>query len=94
MSIPDAKYYNSFNLLPQIGPVRFGKLRAHFPTLRDAWEADFREFLAAGIEEKIAAKITEGKKGIDPDAEWEKLAKERIRLITQADEEYPRELLW
>ncbi len=93
MSIPDAKYYNSFNLLPQIGPIRLGKLRAHFPTLEDAWKADSGEYLAAGIEEKIAEKIAANRKSIDPDAEWEKIEQEGIRIIIQNDEEYPEELL-
>lgn len=93
MSIPDAKYYNSFNLLPQIGPVRLRKLRAYFPTLGAAWQASRNELIAAGLEEKLAEKVATGRRAINPDTEWEKLEKEGIRLITDKDEEYPKELL-
>jgi DNA processing protein len=93
MSIPDAKYYNSFNLLPQIGPIRLRKLKAYFPSMEAAWQAPINELIAAGLEEKIAGKIAAGRKDTNPDAEWEKLEKENIRLITETDKEYPRELL-
>ena len=93
MSTPDKKYFNAFNLLPQIGPIRFGRLRDYFPEMKMAWEAGLSELRAAGIEEKIAEKILAGRKDIDPEAEFEKLEKEGIRIITQSDEEFPESLL-
>jgi DNA processing protein len=93
MSSTDTKYYNAFNLMPQIGPIRLRKLRAYFPSLQNAWEADFSLFRAAGLEEKIAEKVIENRKNIDPDAEWEKLEKENIKIVTQDDEIFPKNLL-
>ncbi|MFA6897171.1 MAG: DNA-processing protein DprA [Patescibacteria group bacterium] len=93
MSTPDTKYYNAFNLMPQIGPMRFRKLRAYFPSMQNAWESDRAGFKAAGIEEKIIERIIEGRKNIDPDTELEKLEKENIRIVAQNDENFPKDLL-
>lgn len=93
MSSPDTKYYNSFNLMPQIGPIRLRKLRAYFSSLQNAWEANSSELRAAGLEEKIAEKIIENRKKIDPDVELQKLEKENIKIVTQDDKDFPKNLL-
>lgn len=86
----EAKYYNAFNLIGDIGPVRFKKLSACFGSMENAWRAAKSEFLKCGIEESIAEKITNSKLKINPDAEWEKLAKENISIITIKDAAYPK----
>ena len=93
MSIPEKKYYNAFNLMPQIGPVRFHKLRAHFPSMKNAWEATYAELKECGLEEKIIERVVEARKNIDPDAEFERLEKENIKIITQDEDLYPKNLL-
>lgn len=93
MSSPDKKFYNAFNLLPQIGPIRLRKLCAYFPSMQEAWKANFADFRAAGLEEKIAEKIIEARKNINPDAEWEKLEKENIAIITPEENLFPKNLL-
>jgi DNA processing protein len=93
MSSFDKKYYNAFNLLPQIGPMRFRKLRAHFSSMQNAWQAGFSELMQAGLEEKIIERIISERKNINPDAEWEKLEKENIKIVTQDEEIYPKNLL-
>lgn len=79
--------------MPQIGPMRLRKLQAHFPSMQAAWEADFSGLKAAGIEEKVAEKMVATKKNIDPEAEWEKVIRENITVVTQSDEAYPRNLM-
>ena len=93
MSTAEKKYYNAFNLMPQIGPIRFRRLRAYFPSMQNAWEANYSEFKDAGLEDKISEKIIENRKNIDPDAEWEKLEKENIKIVTQDDGIFPKDLL-
>jgi len=90
--ISDKKYYNAFNFIPQIGPVRFRKLISHFKSMEDAWNANASEFYGAGIEEDVIEKILESRKNIFPDEEFEKLEKEGIEIITINEDLYPARL--
>jgi len=93
MSRPDHKYYNAFNLLPQMGPNRFRKLYSYFDTLESAWKnANEREFAKAGLEDEIIKEILEKRKEISPEKEFEKLDKENIKIITINDDFYPSRL--
>ncbi|MBW6441124.1 DNA-processing protein DprA [Patescibacteria group bacterium] len=89
MSSVEHKFYNAFNLIPQMGPLRFAKICAHFPSLENAWQANLSEFQNAGIEFTIAEKIISKRKEISPEKEMAKLEKEEIKIITNDDELYP-----
>jgi DNA processing protein len=89
----DHKFYNAFNLIPQIGPARFKKLGASFGAMESAWNADAHEYAKAGLEENVIEKILENRKKISPDAEFEKLEKAGIKIVTTKDELYPKLLL-
>lgn len=93
MSRPDHIYYNAFNLIPQIGPLRFKKLQGHFGAMKNAWKnATMREFERAGLEKEVIEKIMEKRKEISPEKEFEKLEKEGITIITISDDSYPSRL--
>lgn len=86
----DTKYYNAFNLIEGIGPVRFKKLAAYFKNLENAWRANTQELEQSGLENKLIEKITALRPAISPDKEWEKLANEQITAITINNEKYPK----
>jgi DNA processing protein len=86
----ELKYYNAFNLFPEIGAIRFKKLLAYFDSLENAWQASESDFRHAGLDEKLARKICAERRNIDPDKEFEKLAKEKITLMTAEDKTYPK----
>lgn len=86
------KYYNAFNLIPQMGPMRFKKLCAHFDCLENAWHAQTSELEKAGLEKDIVGKIIEVRKKISPEEEFEKLEKEKIKLVAIKDDLYPSKL--
>lgn len=88
----DLKYYNAFNLIPQIGPLRFRKLSGYFKSMEEAWQANASEFKEAGLEEEIIGKIIEKRKDISPEKEFEKIEKEGIKIITVKDDCYPNRL--
>jgi len=92
MSTPqnELKYFNAFNLFPEIGAVRLKKLLNYFPDMETAWQAGALELRQAGLDEKIAQKIIAGKDKINLDKEFEKLAKEGITIITILDNQYPK----
>lgn len=83
-------YFNAFNQISQIGPVRFRKLLNFFPNLKTAWQASPGELQKAGLEESIVQKILEARTQIDPENEYGKLEKLQIKLITFQDENYPK----
>ena len=89
MSRAEHKFYNAFNLIPQMGPMRFARICKYFDTLENAWQASLQEFKEAGIELAIAERIVSRRKDISPDLEMEKLEKESIKIMTSADESYP-----
>lgn len=87
---PEAKYFNAFNLIDGIGPVGFKKLLAHFPSLEQAWSANFYQFSQAGLENSVIEQIKIKRPKIEPDLEIEKLEKEGIDLMTIEDKNYPK----
>lgn len=89
MSRAEHKFYNAFNIIPQVGPMRFAKICAYFDSLETAWQANLQEFRNAGIELVIAEKIISKRKEISPDQEMEKLEKENIEIMTKNDKLYP-----
>jgi len=85
----EKKYYNAFNLIPRIGPLRFKKLCSYFNSLEEAWRASMDEFRKAGLEEKVIDIILEERNKINVEKEAEKLARENIGIVILSDENYP-----
>jgi DNA processing protein len=86
----DTKYYNAFNLIGEIGPIRFKKLAFYFTNLENAWRASAQELEKSGIGKTIVEKIISLRPKIHPDKEMEKLAAEKITAITINNEKYPK----
>ena len=87
---PEHVYFNSFNQIPQIGPVRFQKLLNFFPNLETAWRAPVGELLQSGIEENIVNEILKLRREMEPSAEFAKLEAQKISFVTIKDETYPK----
>ncbi len=85
----EKKYYNAFNLIPQVGPMRFKKISGYFNSMEEAWRADTNEFKKAGLEDKVIKIISEERGKIDVDGEAEKLERENIEIIILSDDNYP-----
>lgn len=85
----ETRYFHTFNLIPEIGPLRFKKLFSYFANLKEAWEAPLLELKRAGLEEKIAQKILTFRSQIDPEKELDKVKKQNIDIITLKDKDYP-----
>ena len=87
------KYFNAFNLVEDITPVRFQRIYSFFPSLEYAWEkARPSEFRRAGLESKFITKLLRNRLEIDPDTEFAKLEKLKISVVTKEDEAYPASL--
>ena len=86
-----AKYFIAFNQFHEkIGPARIKKLLGYFENLKNAWQASQPEMEEAGLETEIAQEVCSRRISINPEKELEKLAKEKLSVITILDENYPR----
>lgn len=86
----DLKYWVAFSKIPKIGATRLAKLCNYFSSMREAWRASFSDLLNAGIEEKIINEFISCKDSINLEAEWEKLEKENIKIVTINNNNYPK----
>ena len=89
---PHAPYFHAFNLFNErIGPMRFKKLLGYFGALEKAWlKGKEMDFIEAGLETDLAKEIAARRPQINLDKELEKLAKEKIGILTILDEQYPK----
>jgi len=84
------KYWVGFNLVQGVGPVRVRRLLNHFGDLEAAWKASPMELAAAGMERHAIQAISATRARCDLDGQMARLAERGIRVLTWADEEYPR----
>lgn len=86
----DLKYWVAFSKNPKIGAIRLTKLYNFFHSMEEAWRASFSDLIQAGLDENLVNDFLAQKISIDPEAEWEKLEKEKINIVTIADDNYPK----
>lgn len=84
------KYWVAFTRYPRIGPLRFGRILNYFPSVKEAWRAPLGELKQAGLESEVAEEFIIKRQEINPRKEWEKILKEKIKVITIKDDHYPR----
>lgn len=83
------KYLNALNKIEGIGAQKLRLLMTFFDSAEAAWKASLQDLKESGIGNVASEKIIEQKRNIDPDAEWEKMQKENIRLIDWESSDYP-----
>jgi len=86
----DIKYWVALSCFPKFGPKRFKQLIDYFPNLEQAYSAHLNELKNAGISPAIAEEFILWRQTINPDDEFEKLAREKVDITTINDENYPR----
>ncbi|MCH7787609.1 MAG: DNA-protecting protein DprA [Chloroflexi bacterium] len=89
MEANELKFWIAFNRVPHIGRARFMVLESYFGTMERAWHASGSELKDAGLDSKTAQLAVTGRATIDPDAEFERLAKNGVNAFTWHDESYP-----
>jgi len=86
----DLKYWLALSQFYKFGPVKFKKIKKHFPNMAAAFKAPLTEYLRAGIDEKTAEEFTIFKHQVEPDKLLENLKKEKIKILTIDDAAYPK----
>ena len=87
-----AKYFHTFNLVNEIGPIAFKKLLSYFSSLENAWTAQISEFKKAQLNNLQIQKIKKLKNTVNPDQEYEKVKSQGIEIITILNKDYPGHL--
>lgn len=86
----DLIYWNALALFPKFEAKRLKKISSYFNLMQKAWQAPTAEFIKAGLEEKLAQEFIDWRAKINPEKEWEKLLKEKIKILTINDDNYPK----
>lgn len=86
----DLKFWNAINLNPKIGPAKFKKIYTYFKKMEEAWNANAFDFKKCGLEEKDIEYFLVKREEINPDSEFEKIEKEKIKIVTIKDKNYPK----
>ncbi len=86
----DFQFWVGFSKIPKIGPKKFKKLWNYFENLEAAWGANFDELIKCGLEQSAAEEVVLKRGGINLNEEMEKLAEEKVSVLTFEDEKYPK----
>lgn len=86
------RYWVGWNLVKDVGAVRFRALLAAFGDARSAWEAPAEALVEAGLSPKLVTKVVKMRSQVSLDLVWEKLEAGGIQVLTWDDEAYPRRL--
>ncbi|MBU2028810.1 DNA-processing protein DprA, partial [Patescibacteria group bacterium] len=84
------KYLNALNKINGLGSQRMKKLLSFFGSAEIAWQASAQDLEQSGIGPAMTEKIIVERPTTNPDAEWEKLTRENIKLLTPDDLDYPQ----
>lgn len=82
-------FANALNLIPELGPVKLGKLWKYFSNFQAAWEASSSDYRSAGLDEKTIERIITRKPLIKPEQSFEALERLKIKILLITDPDYP-----
>ena len=86
------RYWIGFNLVKQIGAVRFRALLNAFGDAQTAWNATPSELMQAGLSVKIVENLLKVRNQVSLDQVWDTLLARGIQALTWEDEAYPARL--
>jgi DNA processing protein len=86
------RYWVGWNLVKDVGAVRFRALLNAFGDAQSAWEASAEALEEAGLSPKLVAKVVKLRSQVSLNLVWEKLQVGGIQVLTWDDEAYPRRL--
>jgi DNA processing protein len=85
-------YWVALSQVTGIGPARMRLLLSAFGDARAAWEAVPGELLGVGLEARVAERLLEARRRIDPQSEMERLDRAGAHALTWEDAGYPDRL--
>lgn len=89
----DIHYIIGLSFFEGIGPARYKLLTDYFGSAREVFGASEKELLSVGLSEKLVQKFLLFRKNVKLDEVYKSINKKGIRVITEKDALYPKELL-
>jgi DNA processing protein len=90
--VEEKAYWIALNKVSGIGAVRMAALLAHCGSAEAAWRASILDLKAAGLDRRSLENLLQARREMDVEAEWERVHKAGIQVLTLLDEEYPTNL--
>lgn len=84
------KYINALNQIQGLGPKNISVLLSFFETGENIWKSNLLALKESGIGIKLSEKIYQEKININPDEELEKLAREKVKMLSINEPSYPQ----
>ena len=85
-------YWVALHRVRRLGSVRFAILERGFDSMRDAWEAERGDLIAAGLDARSTEALIEARSQIDPAGEMERLREGGVRAIARPQPAFPARL--
>jgi len=85
----DLKYLAALGHFPKFGQARIKKLKKHFSTWENAFNATAKNLIAAGLDESLSSEFLAARPLIRPDEIMARLAGENIKITYPEDNLYP-----
>lgn len=85
-------FWLAFSLVPQIGSVRIQHLHKVFGSLESAWGASDERLRRSGLPDQSIQSILQTRKTLNLEAEWRKIERLGVDLLTWEDPSYPENL--
>ncbi|TSC69018.1 MAG: DNA processing protein [Parcubacteria group bacterium Gr01-1014_66] len=81
---------HAFNHIPGVSSSILRLLKNHLGDFKTAWRQDARAFTKIDIPDSVQQMISAKRPFIDPHQAWDALKNEKIWLVCEEDEEYPK----
>ncbi|MEX1019291.1 MAG: DNA-processing protein DprA [Litorilinea sp.] len=85
-------YWIGFNKARGIGAVRLNQLLATCGSIEAAWRAPIHQLQQAGLDRRSLESLLAARQSLDLAAEWERVQRAGIQVITWEDADYPENL--
>ncbi len=83
------KYLIALTYIENLGPITLKKILKHLAP-EEAWRASLSDLLQAGLNKNFAQSIIEHRVNLNPNQIIEQLEKEKIKVLTFYDNDYPK----
>jgi DNA processing protein len=90
--VNEKAYWVAFNRVPGIGPTRLTALIEVCGTIEEAWRAPIQRLKEAGLDRRTLESLLAVRRTLDLEAEWQKIQRQKIQVITWDDLDYPHNL--
>jgi DNA processing protein len=90
--VDEKAYWIALNKVAGIGAVRMAALLEHCGSAHAVWHASIHDLKAAGLDRRSLENLLQARRDLDVDAEWERLDRAGVQVLTLLDDDYPANL--